>query len=104
MNDEVVMITTAPEVAAAAIARALVEQRLAACVNILPAVQSVYRWQGAVEEASEALVVIKTLRSRFEAVDAALRELHPYEVYELLALPVEAGNAAYLGWMRESVS
>lgn len=104
MNDEVVMITTTPEDAAAAIARALVEQRLAACVNILPAVQSVYRWQGAVEEASEALVVIKTLRSRFEAVDAALRELHPYEVYELLALPVEAGNAAYLGWMRESVS
>lgn len=104
MNDEVVMITTTPEDAAAAIARALVEQRLAACVNVLPAVQSVYRWQGEVEEASEALVVIKTLRSRFEAVDAALRELHPYEVYELLALPVEAGNAAYLGWMRESVS
>ncbi len=104
MNDEVVLVTTTPEDAAPTIARALVERRLAACVNILPVVQSVYRWQGEVEESAEALLVIKTLRSRFEAVDAALRELHPYEVYELLALPVEAGNAAYLGWIRESVT
>jgi periplasmic divalent cation tolerance protein len=65
--------------------------------------QSVYRWQGEVEDAEEALLVVKTLRPQTAAIDAALRELHPYDVYELLVLPVTGGNEAYLSWMRESV-
>jgi len=103
MSDEVVMFVTSPVEDAPAIARALVERRLVACVNILPPVHSIYRWQGEVEEADEALMLLKSTRAQVEAVDAALRELHPYEVYELVVLPVEGGSEAYLSWIRESV-
>jgi periplasmic divalent cation tolerance protein len=103
MNDEVVMLTTTPASDAPVIARALVERRLAACVNILPRVQSIYRWQGEVEEAEEALLVVKTLRPAQDGIEAALRELHPYEVYELLVLPIEDGSQSYLRWLRESI-
>ena len=84
------------------IARALVEERLAACVNLLPGVASFYRWEGKVEEASEALLVIKTAASRFEAVKARIKELHPSEVPEIIALPVTAGSANYLQWLEEN--
>ena len=103
MSDEVVMLTTSPVDNAPSIARALVERRLAACVNLLPQVRSVYRWQGAVEEADEVLMVVKSMRQQVRSVDAALRELHPYEVYELVVLPVEGGAESYLEWIRESV-
>jgi periplasmic divalent cation tolerance protein len=82
------------------IARALVERRLAACVNVVPGLTSVYSWKGAVESGDELLLVIKTRRTLFEALRAALLELHPYEVPELIALPVEAGDARYLDWLR----
>jgi periplasmic divalent cation tolerance protein len=86
------------------IARALVERRLAACVNVVPGVVSVYRWKGAVERDEERLLVIKTRAERLEDLRRALVELHPYEVPELLALPVEAGHGPYLAWLDESVS
>ena len=86
------------------IARALVERRLAACVNVVPGVVSFYRWKGAVEKDEERLLVIKTRAERLEALREALVELHPYEVPELVALPVEAGHAPYLAWLDESVS
>jgi periplasmic divalent cation tolerance protein len=86
------------------IARALVERRLAACVNVVPGVVSVYRWKGAVERDEERLLVIKTRAERLEELRRALVELHPYEVPELLALPVEAGHGPYLAWLDESVS
>jgi periplasmic divalent cation tolerance protein len=85
------------------IARALVERRLAACVNVVPGLVSVYRWKGAVERDEERLLVIKT---RAEAVDAmrdAILSLHPYELPELVVLRVEAGHAAYLDWIAQSV-
>jgi periplasmic divalent cation tolerance protein len=85
------------------IARALVERRLAACVNVVPGLTSVYAWKGAVESGPELLLVIKTRRARFEALRAALVELHPYEVPELIALPVEAGHGPYLEWLRDQV-
>jgi len=85
------------------IARALVERRLAACVNVVPGLTSVYAWKGAVETDQELLLVIKTRRARFEALRAALVELHPYEVPELIALPVEAGHAPYLDWLTANV-
>ena len=85
------------------IARALVERRLAACVNVVAGVVSVYRWQGAVERDEEQLLVIKTSAERFESLRDALVALHPYELPELVALPVVAGHAPYLAWLDESV-
>jgi periplasmic divalent cation tolerance protein len=85
------------------IARALVERRLAACVSVVPGLTSTYRWQGAVETGQELLLVIKTGRGRFEALRAALVELHPYDVPELIALPVEAGHPPYLEWLSAHV-
>jgi len=88
---------------AAEVARALVDERLAACVNLVPAVRSIYRWEGAVSDETETLAVIKTTRDRYDALAARLRALHPYEVPEMLALEVAAGHAPYLAWVGEQV-
>ena len=96
----VVFCTFPDDDRARAIAEALVERRLAACVNLLPGVESIYRWEGKVERAGEVLAVIKT--TRYPELEAALKELHPYEVPEILALPVAAGLAGYLAWLGES--
>ncbi len=94
-----VVLCTTPVAEAERIARALVDERLAACVNILPRVTSVYRWQGAVEQDDEALLVIKTRAECLDGLDKAMRKLHPYEVYELLALPIQGGHQPYLDWL-----
>jgi periplasmic divalent cation tolerance protein len=95
-----VALSTAPDAdTAARIARVLVEERLAACVNLIPAVRSIYRWQGRIEDEAEVLLVIKTRIERVEALAARLRALHPYELPELVALPVAAGLAPYLDWV-----
>jgi periplasmic divalent cation tolerance protein len=86
------------------IARALVERGLAACVNVVPGVVSVYRWKGAVERGEELLLVIKTRAERLGALRDALVELHPYELPELIALPVAFGHAPYLAWIDESTA
>ena len=92
--------STCPDAAsAAAIARALVDERLAACVNHLPGLHSTYRWQGQVEQADEVLLLIKTTAGRLDALTARLRELHPYELPELIAVEVRAGLPAYLDWV-----
>jgi periplasmic divalent cation tolerance protein len=99
-----VAMTTAPTPEKAAeLARALVEERLAACVNILPGARSIYRWQGKLEDDTEAVCVIKTRRDRLDALRARLLELHPYEVPELVVMDVVAGNPKYLAWIDESV-
>jgi periplasmic divalent cation tolerance protein len=85
------------------IGRALVERGLAACVNVLPAVTSIYRWKGKLETDEERLLVIKTRADRFEALKRALVSLHPYEVPEVLALPIADGHQPYLDWLDESV-
>jgi periplasmic divalent cation tolerance protein len=100
----IVLSTAGSAEEAAGIAHELVVRRLAACVSRLPGLVSVYRWQGAVEEAAEVLLLIKTSAERLPALEAALRELHSYEVPEFLVLPVEAGSSAYLGWLFSSVS
>jgi periplasmic divalent cation tolerance protein len=100
MHDALVVLVTAPSPdQAAEIARALVEERLAACGNVVPAIRSIYRWEGKVHDDAEALLVLKTTRGRFEALRDRVLALHPYDVPEVLALPVEAGNAAYLAWI-----
>ena len=105
MSDRVVALSTAGTAEdAERIARALVERRLAACVNVVPGVVSVYRWKGEVCRDEERLLVIKTRAERLPALREALVGLHPYELPELVALPIEAGHGPYLAWLDDSVS
>ena len=105
MSERVVALSTVGSAEdAERIARALVERRLAACVNVVPGVVSVYRWRGGVERDEERLLVIKTRADRLEALREALVEIHPYELPELVAMPIQAGHAPYLAWLDESVS
>jgi periplasmic divalent cation tolerance protein len=85
--------------AAVALARTLVERRLAACVNVLGECTSVYRWQGKIEEAAEVPVLIKTSADAYPALERSLRELHPYELPEIVAVPLAHGLPDYLGWV-----
>ena len=98
-----VLTTIAAEADGAALARTLVEERLAACVNLLPAMTSVYRWKGRVEQDREQQVVIKTTRERLGALEARIRELHSHELPEFLVIAADEGSAAYLAWVGESV-
>jgi periplasmic divalent cation tolerance protein len=98
-----VYVTAGSVAEAERIGRALVEERLAACANILPGMRSIYRWEGKVEEASEAVLVLKTARTTLAALTARVTALHSYELPCVVALPIEAGNADYLAWIeRES--
>ncbi len=104
MTDKRLVLTTAgSEEEARRIARALVERKLAACVNIILRINSIYRWQGQVEEGEEWLLLIKTTKSAFENVRNAIQELHSYELPECISLSIEDGSAEYLAWIGESV-
>jgi periplasmic divalent cation tolerance protein len=99
-QDILLVFTNAPDEATAqALARTLVAERLAACVNILAPCRSVYRWQGALEEASEVPMLIKTSARSYAALEAAIRAGHPYELPEIVALPLSAGLPDYLAWV-----
>ncbi len=100
----VVLVTTPTAESAAEIARALVEEGLAACGNVVPAIRSIYRWAGEIHDDAEALLVLKTERRLVPALKERLPALHPYQVPELLVLPVEDGLAPYLAWVASSVS
>jgi periplasmic divalent cation tolerance protein len=104
MTDKLLVLSTAPsEAEAKKIAHALVEERLAACVNIVPKVHSVYRWQGKVEGADEFLLIIKTTRDREEQVQSTIKELHTYELPECIVIAIDGGSEEYLQWLSESV-
>jgi periplasmic divalent cation tolerance protein len=98
----VVLVTAASAEDAARIGRALVEERLAACANVVGPITSIYRWQGAVEEASEHLMLVKARATDFDRIAARVRELHAYDVPEIIALPIRGGSPAYLAWLAES--
>jgi periplasmic divalent cation tolerance protein len=98
------MTTLPADADAAAFARALVEARLAACVNLLAPMESVYRWQGQVEHEPERQLVLKTSRTRVNALWERVRELHPYEVPEFIVLPIVDGNDVYLRWIADSTA
>ena len=100
----VVITTLATEADARALVTALLEQRLIACGTLLPAGRSVYRWEGQVKEEAEVVVLLKTNRACWDALCDAVRERHPYEVPELLALPVQAGLDRYLTWLEAEVA
>lgn len=102
-ENHIVTLCTVPDrESGTRIARALVEDHLAACVNLVPGLTSIYGWQGAVQEEPECLLVIKTTAARFEALAERLRALHPYEVPEIIALAVTQGLPAYLNWITEN--
>ena len=103
--DAIVVLCAVPmEFDAESLARELVERSLAACVQVGPGVTSVYRWKGAVEKSSERLLLIKTRRELFGGVETAIRARHPYEVPEIIALPVSDGHAPYLAWISEATA
>jgi periplasmic divalent cation tolerance protein len=105
MTQEVLIFSTAANAAEAQrIARELVERRLAACVNIIPQIHSVYRWAGKLEAAEECLLLIKTPAEGSRAVEMAIQELHSYELPECFAIRIDSGSAKYLNWIKESVS
>jgi periplasmic divalent cation tolerance protein len=98
-----VLTTVGADTDAATLARTLVDERLAACVNVLPVMTSIYRWKNSVEHDREQQIVIKTTADRVADLEARLRELHAYELPEFIVLPASGGTAAYLDWVRESV-
>ncbi|MGH9767016.1 MAG: divalent-cation tolerance protein CutA [Blastocatellia bacterium] len=99
----VVLTTVENQEDGARLARLLVELELAACVQALPPMVSIYRWQGNVEQAGEVLLLIKTTRDAYPRLEAAIKQNHPYQTAEIIALPVEAGSGEYLSWLTGSV-
>ncbi len=100
----VVIVTASNEDEAAKIGRALVDERLAACANIVPKIRSIYRWEGKVQDEPEALMLIKSTDDKFEEIEARVKELHSYSVPEIIALPIGAGSSDYLSWIEESTT
>jgi len=101
----VLVLTTLPaDSDVVAFAHALVDERLAACVNLLPVMESVYRWEGRIDRDAERLLLIKTVRARVPALWERVRALHPYDVPEFIVVPIVDGNAAYLKWLGDSTS
>ena len=103
-NKRLVLTTTSSQDEARRIANALVERRLAACINIVCGIDSIYRWKGKVEESQEFLLLIKTSESAVESLRDAIQELHSYEVPECIVLPIDSGCEKYLNWIDESVT
>jgi periplasmic divalent cation tolerance protein len=102
-ENQIVVFCTAPNrETGERIARALVQERLAACVNLLPGLVSTYRWQGKVEQAAECLLLIKTAQSRFDTLRERIKSLHPYDVPEIIAMPISQGDTQYLKWITEN--
>lgn len=102
MSETVSFATCKDAAQAKKIARALVAEKLAACVNVVPGVSSIYTWKGRTEEAREVLLVIKSRRALSKRLVARIRALHSYELPEVVTIPIESGNPAYLRWVRES--
>ena len=96
------LVTIDDPAKAARIARALVERKLAACANIMPEIRSIYQWKGEIQDESELLMLIKTTRELFPRLQTAVRELHPYEVPEIIALEIDRGLPEYLQWIDDS--
>ena len=103
-QDPCIVLCTVPDAATGeALGQHLVAARLAACVNLIPGLTSIYRWQGKVQQDAETLLVIKTRHDRFDALSAAIRARHPYELPEIIAVPLSDGLPAYLDWLNQSL-
>lgn len=105
MSHEIIVLVTTPNSDEAnRIANALVSKQLAACVNIVPAIESIYRWEGRVTSDSEALMIIKTTDDRYVDVESRVKELHSYSTPEIVAIPIVRGSQEYLDWLRKSTA
>lgn len=105
MSDRLLVMTTVARAEDAEyLAREVVERRLAACVNVLPPMSSVYRWQGEVTREEERLLLMKTRADRFDALRDLLAEIHPYDIPEVIAIPIEGGSDSYLKWLDDSLA
>ncbi len=105
MSDAIVVLCTCPDnTCARTLAQTLLSEKLAACVNLIPQVTSLYCWQGKMEESQEVQLIIKSRRTLFGVLQQRIQTLHPYEVPEILAMPVLSGNAAYLQWLQEQTT
>ena len=103
--DILVVFVTGPDVESLArLGRTIVGEKLAACVNLLDGVRSIYRWEGAIEDEREALAIFKTTAGRLQALERRVTELHPYDVPEVVALPITGGSSAYLSWVAEATA
>ena len=102
MSAIVVIVTASNEDEAAKIGKFLVDERLAACANIIPKIRSIYRWEGRVQDDPEALMLIKSTDDKFEEIEARVKELHSYSVPEIIAIPIGAGSSDYLSWIETS--
>lgn len=103
MSDELVAFITCPPSSGQALAKALLEEKLAACVNILPAVHSLYFWQGQLQNENEELLIVKTTKEVWDQFQRRVKELHSYEVPEIIAIPVVCGYGPYLDWIQSNV-
>jgi periplasmic divalent cation tolerance protein len=104
-TDSLVVLCTLPDrEQATRLARALVEERLAACANLVPGLTSVYRWQGAIQQDEEVLLLVKTTQAVYTRLEQRIRALHPYELPEIIAVPIQTGQADYLKWIQESLT
>lgn len=101
---QVVLVTFPDKEAALAMAKILISEKLAACINILPEMQAVYSWKDELRADSEVQMVIKTLTSKFEVISERIAQLHSYEIAEIIALDIQQGNSPYLNWIKESLS
>lgn len=100
MEQPLLVLTNVPDADTAhAIAHQIVEQSLAACVNILPGLHSVYRWQGAIDSASELMLMIKTTQTRYRKLEDTIKKMHPYEIPEIISIPITGGFSPYLQWI-----
>jgi len=106
MSEESILVfSTFPDAdTARRVGRTVVEEKLAACVNLLPQIESIYRWKGAIETASEVLALIKSTTWKYQLLEARIRELHPYEVPEIISVRIDAGHLEYVRWIEQSVS
>jgi periplasmic divalent cation tolerance protein len=104
LDVRIVLTTIGSESDAIALGKTLVDERLAACVNVLPAMVSIYRWKGAVEQDKEHQILIKTTADRLAGLESRIRQLHPYELPEFLVMDPAGGGAAYVAWVKESVT
>lgn len=101
---QVVLVTFPDKEAALAMAKILINEKLAACINILPEMQAVYSWKDELKVDSEVQMVIKTLTNKFEVLNERIAQLHSYEIAEIIALDIQQGNTPYLNWIKESLS
>ena len=101
MGEIVVFVTTSGQEEATRVAKCLVDGGLVECANIIPQIRSLFRWEGAVADEGESLIVLKTQSSRFEELESKIKEIHSYDVPEIIALPIVHGSSDYLSWVRE---